>query len=138
MSFGGTFEEMMVQYCNFLSLHSDYKDKLEWLPQIPLEIKTYYNTIGPDALRSMSYKEANIKQHLGYVDQLDSIKAAVASAFVKGKFYTLKQAKEMIQHIYDNLGAAKRAKATDLEALVGCSSAKQTLDGHRVNGYVIL
>ena len=138
LSFGGTFEEMMVQYCNFLSFHSDYKDKLEWLPQIPLEIKTYYNTIGPDALRSMSYKEANIKQHLGYVDQLDSIKAAVASAFVKGRFYTLKQAKEMLQYIYDNLGAVKRAKATDLEALVSCSSAKQTLDGHRVNGYVIL
>ena len=138
LSFGGSFEDKMILYCNFLSLHSDYKEKLEWLPQIPLEIKTYYNTIGPDALRSMSYKEANIKQHLGYVDQLDSIKAAVASAFVKGQFYTLKQAKKMLQYIYDNLGAAKRAKATDLEALVGCSSAKQTVDGRRVNGYFIL
>lgn len=138
MSFGGTFEDMMVQYCNFLSQHPEYKEKLEWLPQIPLDIKSYYNTIGPDTLRSLSYKEANIRRHLGYVDQLDSIMADVRSAFVSGGFYTLKQTKVMLQAIYDNHGAQKTAKAIDLKGFVECVEKQMTIDGARMNGYVIL
>ena len=137
LAFNGTFEGKMRMYCEFLQYHPDYKAQLEWLPQIPMEIKTYYNTIGPNNLRTMTYKKANIKQHLGYVDLQDSIKAAASSMFAKGQFYTLKQTKEMVQSIYDNYGVAKKAKATDLEELLDCSVSKQTVDGHRENGYVI-
>ncbi len=137
LAFNVTFEDKMRMYCEFLQYHPDYKAQLEWLPQIPMEIKTYYNTIGPNNLRTMSYKKANIKQHLGYVDLQDSIKAAASSMFAKGQFYTLKQTKEMVQSIYDNYGVAKKAKATDLEELLDCSASKQTVDGHRENGYVI-
>ena len=139
LAFNGAFEDRMKLYCDFLQAHpDDYKAKLEWLPQIPLEIKCYYNTIGPVNLRAMSYKEANIKQHLGYVDLQDSIKAAASSMFTKGQFYTLKQAKEMVQSIYDNYSITKKAKAVNLEELVKCSASKQTVDGHRENGYLIL
>ena len=138
LALNGTFEDKMRMYCEFLQAHPDYKAQLEWLPQIPMEIKTYYNSIGPNNLRTMSYKEANIKQHLGYVDLQDSIKAAASSMFTKGQFYTLKQTKEMVQSIYDNYCMAKKAKATDLEELLDCTASKQTVDGHRENGYLIL
>ena len=138
LAFDGTFEKMMKMYCDFLQQHPDYKAKLEWLPQIPLEIKTYYNAIGPDNLRSLSYKEADIKRFMGYIDLHDSIKATAESMFVKGLFYTLKQTKEMLQLIYDNLGAAMKAKATDLKELLDCAATKQTVDGRRENGYLIL
>ncbi len=138
LAFYGSFEDKMKMYCDFLQAHPDYKAKLEWLPQIPLEIKSYYNAIGPDNLRAKSYKEADIKQYLGCVSLQDSIKAAAESMFVKGQFYTLKQTKEMVQSIYDNYGIAKKAKATDLEELLDCSVSKQTVDGRRENGYVIL
>ena len=137
LAFNGTFEDKMRMYCVFLQAHPEYKEILEWLPQIQLEIKNYYNTIGPDMLHSMSYKEANIKQHLGYVDLQDSIRVTASSMFTKGQFYTLKQTKEMVQSIYDDYGLAKKAKATDLEELLDCSASKQTVDGHRENGYVI-
>ena len=138
LAFYGSFEDKMKMYCDFLQAHPDYKAKLEWLPQIPLEIKSYYNAIGPDNLRAISYKEADIKQYLGCVSLQDSIKAAAESMFVKGQFYTLKHTKEMVQSIYDNYGIAKRAKATDLEKLLDFSTSKQTVDGRRENGYVIL
>jgi hypothetical protein len=138
LAFVGAFEDKMKIYCDFLQAHPDYKAKLEWLPQIPLEIKNYYNAIGPDNLRSLSYKEADIKRFMGHIDLHDSIKAAAGSMFVKGRFYTLKEAKAMLQLVYDNLGASMKAKATDLEELLDCSVSKQTVDGHRENGYVIL
>jgi len=139
LAFDGSFEDKMKMYCDFLQAHPDnYKAKLEWLPQIPLEIKNYYNAIGPDNLRAMSYKEANIKQYLGCVSLQDSIKAAAESMFVKGQFYTLKQVKAMLQQAYDNLGTAMKAKATDLEGLMNCSTFKKTVNGCRENGYVIL
>ena len=138
LAFNGTFEDKMRMYCEFLLANPAYKEILEWLPQIPLEIKTYYNSIGQDNLRAMSYKEASIIQHFGYADLQDSIKAAANTMFTKGQFYTLKQTKEMVQSIYDNYGIAKKAKATDLEELLDCSVSKQTVDGRRENGYVIL
>jgi hypothetical protein len=58
--------------------------------------------------------------------------------FTKGQFYTLKQTKETVQSIYDNYGIVKKAKASDLEKLLDCSASKQTVDGRRENGYVIL
>jgi hypothetical protein len=139
LAFVGAFEDKMKIYCDFLQAHpDDYKAKLEWLPQIPLEIKNYYNAIGPINLRAMSYKEANIKQYLGCVSLQDSIKEAAESMFVKGQFYTLKQVKAMLQQAYDNLGTGMKAKATDLEGLLNCSTFKKTVNGCRENGYVIL
>lgn len=137
MSFGGDFERKMELYCVFLSQHPEYKEKLEWLPQIPLNMKEYYNLLGPDTLRSLSYVEASIKRHLGYVDRLDSIKEEVKSAFVRGNFYTLKQTKGMLQDIYDNHGASKKAKATDLSTFVECIAKQMTINGARENGYLI-
>ena len=138
LAFVGAFEDRMRIYCEFLQSYPEYKAKLEWLPQIPLEIKNYYNAIGPDNLRSISYKEADIKRFIGNINLRDSIKAAAESMFVKGQFYTLKQTKEMVQSIYENLGATMKAKATDLEELLDCSASKQTVDGRRENGYLIL
>jgi hypothetical protein len=138
LAFVGAFEDRMRIYCEFLQSYPEYKAKLEWLPQIPLEIKSYYNAIGPDNLRSLSYKEADIKRFMGNINLRDSIKVAAESMFVKGRFYTLKQVKEMLQLIYDNLGAAMKAKATDLKELLDCAATKQTVDGRRENGYLIL
>ena len=40
LAFNGTFEGKMRMYCEFLQYHPDYKAQLEWLPQIPMEIKS--------------------------------------------------------------------------------------------------
>ena len=138
LAFNGTFEDKMRMYCEFLQAYPEYKEMLEWLPQIPLEIKNYYNTIGPDTLHSLSYKEANIKQHLGYVNLQDSIRMAASSMFTKGQFYTLKVIKQTLQRIYDKVGVRKTAKASDLKCLIDCNETQRTIDGHRENGYLIL
>jgi hypothetical protein len=44
----------------------------------------------------------------------------------------------MVQSIYDNYDIVKKAKATDLKELLDCAATKQTVDGRRENGYLIL
>lgn len=138
LSFNGDFETKMKLYCEFLRQHPNYKEMLEWLPQISLDIKVYYNRLGPDTLRSMSYKEADIKRVLGYESLQETIKEAVKSSFKKGQFYSLKQVKTILQTIYDRLGAEKKAKATDLKTYMNCDGKQMTINGVRENGYLIL
>ena len=137
MSFNGDFETRMKLYCEFLQQHPDYKEMLERLPQIPLDIKVYYNRLGPHTLRSMSYKEADIKRVLGYESLQETIKEAVKSTFNRGRFYSLKQVKTILQNIYDGLGVEKKAKATDLKTFVNCNEKQMTINGVRENGYLI-
>jgi hypothetical protein len=137
LSFNGDFETKMKLYCEFLRQHPNYKGMLEWLPQIPLDIKVYYNRLGPDTLRSMSYKEADIKRVLGYESLQETMKEAVKSTFNRGQFYSLKQVKTILQTIYDRLGAEKKAKATDLKTFMNCNEKQMTINGVRENGYLI-
>jgi hypothetical protein len=43
-----------------------------------------------------------------------------------------------LQPADDTLGTGMKAKATDLEGLLNCSTFKKTVNGCRENGYVIL
>ena len=137
LSFNGDFETKMKLYCEFLQQHPDYKEMLERLPQIPLDIKVYYNRLGPDTLRSMSYKEAYIKRVLEYESLQETIKEAVRLTFNRGQFYSLKQVKTILQTIYDGLGVEKKAKATDLKTFMNCNEKQMTINGVRENGYLI-
>jgi hypothetical protein len=137
MSFNGDFETRMKLYREFLQQHPDYKEMLERLPQIPLDIKVYYNRLGPHTLRSMSYKEADIKRVLGYESLQETIKDVVKSTFNRGRFYSLKQVKTILQNIYVGLGVAKKSRSTDLKTFVNCNEKQMTINGVRENGYLI-
>lgn len=131
------FDANLRLYCEFLQHKPQYKEWLEFLPQIPIKIKEYYNSYGPDTLRSWGYKESNINKRsldnnpFAYEDA----KKRVEKSFVPGTFYTLKQTKQMLQQIYDSLNVADTAKANDLERFSYCEAGKQTRGGKRENGY---
>ncbi len=137
-SFIGSFENKMEIYCQFLNECPDCKELLEWLPQIPSEMKIYYNTLGPDRLRSLSYKEANIRKEIDSIGLHEITKQEVAAQFVQGQFYTLKDVKHILQCVYSKVGVRETAKASDLKGLIACNETQRTIDGHRENGYVIL
>ena len=136
--FSGDFECRMKMYCEFLQVHPELKEILEALPQIQLSIKEYYNCLGPDIIRSLSYVEAAIKRKISESKGVAMVVAEVTQTFVKGQFYTLKQVKEMLQSIYDARFGCAVAKASDLENFIGCKLVKRTISGHREKGYEIL
>ena len=136
--FNGDFENKMKIYCDFLQAHPELKEILEALPQIPLNIKIYYNYLGPDIIRSVSYIEAAIKRKISECESVVMVATEVRQTFVKGQFYTLKQVKGMLQTIYSRAGYAVVAKASDLEGWIVCRAAKKKVTGRRENGYEIM
>lgn len=139
-AFGGQFEYCMKLYSDTIAAHPECKDLLDLLPQIPIEIKRYYDGLGPDRIRRCSYIEARIQRELDTRDYKDLLKNATTSAFVHGQFYTLKEIKSTLEAIYNSLGMNKTAKASDLTNMewMYCKPAQLSIDGHKENGYRIL
>ena len=139
-AFGGQFEVRMKLYCDTIAAHPECKDLLDLLPQIPIEIKRYYDKLGPDRIRRCSYIEARIVREIDTCDNQDMLKDATTSAFVPGQFYSLKEIKSTLEAIYNSLGMKKTAKASDLTNMewMICKPAQLSIDGHKENGYRIL
>lgn len=137
--FKGDFENRMKVYCEFLDVHPEYLEKLESLPQIPMSIKEYYRVCGPAELRAASYVESNIRIRMGMAARAPELEAAMRASFESGKFYSKPEVKAIIQSIYDALGFPLTAKATDLErqAFMSYSRQTRTIDGKRVEGYMV-
>lgn len=137
----GDFKTSMRNYCDILSAHPEYKGKLESLPQIPLSIKQYYNTISSEDLKKCKYEEGRIKRYLNMDTTEDQIREAVRGWFVSGKRYTLSEVKEALQGYYDYYGKIdSKASASDLKDYLPGEFEEITLtvDGKRHKGYRIL
>ena len=139
--FTGGFRDMMKTYCDILSMYPEYKCKLESLPQIPLEIKQYYDALEPEVIKRCKYSKTAIKKQLHIDTLFDDIQEAVRGSFATGKKYTLQEVKAIIQNIYDHFGKTdEKASAKDIEKYMPGDIAETqfTLDGKRVKGYRIL
>lgn len=134
----GSFENQMRVYCEFLSAYPQHKATVESLPQISLDIKQFFNTLGPDSLRALSYIEANIRRRIDEMYMTAQVREAAKQAFISNQFYSLQEVKSKLQAIYNRLGITRTAKATDLDGLIECAPKKMTVEGKRENGYWIL
>ena len=139
-NYGGTFEQCIKKYCDTIDAHPDCKEKLEYLPQIPIEIKNYYNVLGPEKIRSNSYIEARLKRLVNTSNKQETLKDATMDAFIPGSFYPLKQVKAILADIYRMLEIEKTAKASDLQNMewLNVQPAQMRIDGRKENGYKIL
>jgi hypothetical protein len=127
-------------YCDTIDAHPECKDNLDLLPQVPIEIKRYYDALGPAVLRSRSYAEAKIKRQLHASSNKDSLMDATRAVFLPGQFYSLKQIKAQLSDIYEQLGIEKTAKASDLQNMdwLNVRPAQGKVDGRKENGFKIL
>lgn len=136
--FNGDFEQKMRRYCDFLTTYPQYKETLEALPQIPMNIKEYYNSLGPEAIRASSYVESRIDRKSRGIPCEDDLLEEITATFIPGSFYSYKQIKSTIEEIYERLGIDRTSKATDLEKWMECKPTKGMVDGKKENGYKIV
>ena len=101
-------------------------------------IKTYYNTLGYERLKALSWKEADIIAEMSRnePDLLSALTTNIRDAFPPG-WYSLKDIKTTLQAIYDQLNLTYTAKATDIEQHLKCRPSKRTDNGERANGYEV-
>ena len=130
----------MTLYCQAISARPDLRNMLDYLPQIPIEIKRYYNALGPDVIKSNSYMEARLRRLVNTNKNIETLQDATQDAFIPGSFYPYKQVKAILSDIYRMLGIEKTAKASDLQSMdwLSCKPAQAWIDGHKENGYRIL
>ena len=111
------------------------------LDQIPLEFRNYYQTLGPERCRALSYDVTYISRE--YSDlQFDKskLREEIYKTFTVGEKYTKSKTKETLGIIYSSLGYNKTPKANDLEEYFEIKSClipnKET--GKRDNGFEII
>lgn len=109
------FSDRMKAYAEFRKDHSDMSELLYQDSFIDFRYHDYFDTLGPDILDKLNYKEADIEQAYQVLSSTGKILTACRSRFVSGGKYTLKEVKEAMQEIYDSLGLQQRAKAVDIE-----------------------
>lgn len=79
------------------------------------EIKSYYITLGPSKLKSLSYNSTKIKNHLGIVTfSQELLESSIYSEFKVGDIWLLSDIKSKLEYIYSNINYDKVAKANDL------------------------
>lgn len=138
--FPGDFVGRMRLYCDAVAAIPGLKEKLDYLPQIPIEIKRYYRDLGPDIIKSCSYMESRLQRVIDTSNNYDNLRDATLAIFLPGQFFSLKDIKSILGEIYSKLGIEKTPKASDLLNMdwLSVKPAQERIDGQKVNGYRIL
>ena len=132
-----SFIERMQAYC-------DYKDQNTLASRCVAnnmaknypELHIYYDTLGSDKIRALSYQESKLKEEYNYVTKTANICYRVARFFPNGSKLSKSEVKARLQMIYDDLGLKKKAKATDIKQYgYSVKPIKIATTTGRVNGY---
>ena len=131
------FIDRMKAYCDYKDLNSLASRCVanNMAKKYP-ELSIYYETLGSDKIRALSYQESKLKEEYSYVSKAANICHKVAMQFPDGSKLPKMEIKARLQMIYDDLGLKKKAKATDI-ANYGFSvkDVKIPTNDGRVNGF---
>ena len=96
------------------------------------EIKSYYTSLSPDRLRSLSYNSTKIKKELGIATfNQELLESSIYSEFKIGDKLALSIIKDRLEYLYNSIGYNKTPKAKDLENYFNVkeSSARVEING---------
>ena len=80
------------------------------------DVKSFYNTIGPQRLKELGYNVTKIKKELGIVTfSPELLKQEIYSNFKEGSKYTLLTLKNQLTSIYSSINYNATPKAKDIE-----------------------
>lgn len=108
------FEKKMKMYIEFIENGANqmFVNVLERRKPI---LKEYYERLGADKIKALSYKEADLRRACHKKDNTEGIEAIIHTKFKVGDRYTKPELKNIIQSIYDIRNIEAKAKATDIE-----------------------
>jgi hypothetical protein len=109
------FPTRMKAYCDFLNSYPEAQDEVEQksVGIIDAEYHTYYRKLGSEVIKTHRFRKDELKNLLEFSNS--NIKDKILEVFKPGTTLSLKEIKESLQDIYNNLGIKKTAKATDLK-----------------------
>lgn len=133
------FTRRMKLYATTLEQRPELKASIESISEIPLKFKKYYNVLGFDRIKALSFQEADLEHDLNYIESSDLIRKRLIEYLEYGKAYTNSELKEILQSVYLSLNISKAAKAVDITKYIPTAYPTKVTDenGNRQRGYII-
>lgn len=134
------FPRRMKLYCNFvdnfLSGNTNYLSNIG----IPENFNLYYNELGTERIRSISYQESELRKAINKSKNLDKLCISIYKEFNTGDKLYRSIIKKKLKNIYLSLGINAKAKATDIQTFFETKDVtfKEKGTGRRIKGYVLL
>ena len=140
-----TFNSLPTMYDQLKALCQCTNEKVvkivvsDYLPKND-DVRIYYNSLGPERLRALSYNKTFIKKELEVIMfDPNKLRSSIYSEFKEGEKYTLSDIKEKLATLYDNLGYKKSSKGTDIVEYFETKSVFITVSkGKQSRGYKLI
>lgn len=133
-----SFQVRMKLFLDFISAYPELLSDVLYNPYIPSNLYEYYCVVGEEYIRSVSFREKEIKSRYAFITMYPDIQQICARYFTPGQFYTKHDTKALLQKIYTDLGMIETAKASDITTfLTEAKECMRTIKGKRMSGYQI-
>lgn len=134
------FSDRMKRYCELRQLKetNPYYLADEIMERQYEDLRLYYDRVGYERIKSLGFKEKELKNELERCYRENDIKQKFREVFVVGERMSTEDIKRTMTEIYANYGIKKKGIATQLERDYGIrlKSVKVTMpDGLRKGGY---
>lgn len=132
-----SFSETMKAYISYKEHPNKYVSALcNWLDTEEPKLKDYYNLLGADRIRALSYKEANLKREVVALSKEGNVAYYLKQQLHSGIRISKAKLKELIQLQYDRLGLKQTAKATEITKYgFDCKEVKIKVGDKYINGF---
>lgn len=138
-----SFQELFDEYCTLREHDTPYvlDNGQKQIEQHNPLVREAYEKLGKDKVIAMKYHVSNIRRELVRILDAPMIYKVVGLAnqvFPFQQAIPACKAKERLQHIYDQLGILRTAKATDLAEWYEIKNTAQRIDGKSVACIVVV
>ena len=137
----GNFVNKMKYLCT-LDLSAEDWSKLE--KRIPIEFRNYFNILGKERIKSLSYQKSKLEAEYERVkankETQMTLEDLIYSSFIPGEKYSKAWIKSKLGEIYNTVGYKLTPKATDLERYFKIKAVNymDKVSKKKENGYSII
>ena len=134
-----TFKEAFIEYAEIKGNKYNMTDT-SYLEKVQPLIVAAYSELGEKKVRELKYIKKNIEAALLNADvskNIDNKIAKLLKSEISSGFISRKDLKAILTKVYDRLGVAKVAKATDIERFYECKDTSKRVEGYKITGYDI-
>ena len=131
-----------MKYLCTLDLSAEDWSKLE--KRIPIEFRNYFNILGKERIKSLSYQKSKLEAEYERVkankETQITLEDLIYSSFIPGERYSKAWIKSKLGEIYNTVGYKLTPKATDLERYFKIKAVNymDKVSKKKENGYSII
>ena len=109
-----SFTDRMKKYCCYKERDAKFNLGAMLLEEKYPELKFFYDALGKERIKSLGYKEINLKNELDFKHKKKVLQKLMAEQ-LSGKTLKSEEIKNIMNNVYSSLGLKKTGKVSDLQ-----------------------